>query len=654
MSGKPQRPDLWGPAFALLSPKEQSFIRYDVLNTNSTAKDITIVEATLEAIQDKRKLCMQKRWTFTTISGRRIIIRDVLDKIATWLNRFKEVGDVLMQYDPSYAALPWAAIRFLLQASVNDIETFTTMAEHLETVARLTARYSIFEAVYLSAETGKLSSAQDKLSDALVLLYAECLRHLVDIKKYYDRTTKGRIAQSILQSSAENGNSNRLKSIATKEEEVERLAQIVQTERIIQLNGLIKTSEDKSQQSLQSLEGLLRSLTAPMLRLSDPLTLLQDTLQEAERRKFLLWLSGHNYRQYHESTYKEIVPGTCQWIFDKFEYQDWQRSSVCSILWLHGIPGCGKTKLTSSVIQHHLDYAQNNNRSSPVAYVYCSSVHMNSETTPVNAATILRSILKQLAIGRPAQTIRRPVWEEYTRRQQAAEMDGFEPSPLTAEECLQLLLTLMMDSPATIIIDGLDELVTQRIDLINALKTLIKESSNVIKIMISSREEQDIVQELRDCTSICASTIDNSADIELFVKAKVNLAIANRQILCGSVSEALKDHLMHALLDGAKGMFLWPAMQLEYLSDRNKFKVEADIIAALKTLPPTLVKTFDRLYTRINEYGYHAKIAATRALTWLLAAERTLSVSELLTAIRLERGSEKFEHTNTTVSPPSR
>lgn len=605
-----------------------------------TGKDSGVVDAILQAIQDKRKLCMQRRWVFTTISGRRIIIRDVLDKIATWVNKFKEIGDAIMQYDPHHAALAWAGVRFLLQASVNNLETFTIMAERLEIVARLTVRYSIFEAVYLPPDKTMMSTAEAKLLDALSLLYADCLRHLMDIGKYYDQSTKGRIVQSIFGPFTENSDNIRLQSIATREEEVEKLGQIIQAERTVQLNNAITKLEDKNLQSFQSLEALLKSLTAPVLRLSDSLTLLQDTLQDEEKRKFFLWLSLHNYRQHHESIYKEIVPNTCQWIFSKTEYQEWQRSSTCSILWLHGIPGCGKTKLTSSVIQQHLDQSQRNNQSAPVAYVYCSSGITDSGTPQINATTILQSILKQLATGGSARAIRRPVWEEYKNRQEAAKTDGLDPSPLTADECLKLLKTLMLDNPATIIIDGLDELEMQRFDLILALKTLITESPNVVKIMISSREEVDIAQELRDSISICACAIENSADIDLFVKEKVNLAITNRRLLRGAVSEGLKNHLMRALLDGANGMFLWPAMQLEYLSDHKKFNVEADIIAALEYLPPTLVKTFDCLYRRIEEYEHHSKSIATRALAWLLAAERTLSTSELMAAICDNRDDE--------------
>lgn len=44
-----------------------------------------------------------------------MILRDVLDKIVRWIDIFKQVGDVAVQYDPAHAALPWAGIRFILQ-----------------------------------------------------------------------------------------------------------------------------------------------------------------------------------------------------------------------------------------------------------------------------------------------------------------------------------------------------------------------------------------------------------------------------------------------------------------------------------------------------------------------------------------------------------
>ncbi len=64
----------------------------------------------------KEKECAEKRWRFE-LHGRKIIMRDVVHKVVKWLDLFKQVGDVAVQYDPGHAALPWAGVRFFLEVS---------------------------------------------------------------------------------------------------------------------------------------------------------------------------------------------------------------------------------------------------------------------------------------------------------------------------------------------------------------------------------------------------------------------------------------------------------------------------------------------------------------------------------------------------------
>lgn len=49
---------------------------------------------------------------------RRYVLHDVLDKIAMWTQKSVECGDIAMQRDPGHAALPCAAIRFMLKGSI--------------------------------------------------------------------------------------------------------------------------------------------------------------------------------------------------------------------------------------------------------------------------------------------------------------------------------------------------------------------------------------------------------------------------------------------------------------------------------------------------------------------------------------------------------
>jgi len=43
-----------------------------------------------------------------------IDVQATADRLVSWVTKFKEVGDIVVQYDPVHAALPWAGVRFIL------------------------------------------------------------------------------------------------------------------------------------------------------------------------------------------------------------------------------------------------------------------------------------------------------------------------------------------------------------------------------------------------------------------------------------------------------------------------------------------------------------------------------------------------------------
>jgi len=83
----------------------------------------------LKEIEAKRELAVRKRWKFKKPNGDVVVVRDVLEKTAWWINRFKETGDFIVQYDPVHLSLPWAAFRFLLQTAVSEVQVFGAMAD---------------------------------------------------------------------------------------------------------------------------------------------------------------------------------------------------------------------------------------------------------------------------------------------------------------------------------------------------------------------------------------------------------------------------------------------------------------------------------------------------------------------------------------------
>lgn len=164
----------WDEAYDLLDPDLKASLG-GVRNPK-----VDVLQRVLDVAEDKKKACLAHPWKFKKPGGGEIIIRDVLEKIIVWVDRFKAVGDTAVQYDPVHAALPWAGVRFLLQAVVNGVEIFGTLVESLELVSGLISRCAIAERIYLPYAT----SAVPGLRKALTRLYTEVLKHLAKAIRY--------------------------------------------------------------------------------------------------------------------------------------------------------------------------------------------------------------------------------------------------------------------------------------------------------------------------------------------------------------------------------------------------------------------------------------------------------------------------------------
>jgi hypothetical protein len=101
---------LWELAASRLRDKDKAFIDF--------GSPIKLYDL-LSTVQDKQKECIEKQWGIPGGTGNTIKIRDIFAKIAKWIEKFIEVGDVAIQYDPGHAALPWAAVRFILKVGHN-------------------------------------------------------------------------------------------------------------------------------------------------------------------------------------------------------------------------------------------------------------------------------------------------------------------------------------------------------------------------------------------------------------------------------------------------------------------------------------------------------------------------------------------------------
>jgi hypothetical protein len=280
--------------------------------------------------------------------------------------------------------------------------------------------------------------------------------------------------------------------------------------------------------------------------------------QDAESRRhqttaILKWLSTVPYPAHHRLALEGVLKGSTTWFLKTNEFMEWERSSSSSILWLHGIPGSGKSKIIASTIQYLQQQCPSNLNSAPLAYFYCS--RNSQEQFRANPIIILRSILKQLSFIRSQGVIFEPVRAFYQQRELEEIEVGCTPSELTLDETTDLILDLLRNNPATIVIDALDECdPLRRNDLLYALDRIIQESSSLVRVLVSSRDDNDIVVHLEQSPNIYIAAHNNFEDIKAFALKELTASILRRKILSGNVSPRLRDLILAALLEGAQGM----------------------------------------------------------------------------------------------------
>ncbi|KAF7954213.1 hypothetical protein EAE96_005342 [Botrytis aclada] len=660
---KTKSEDLWNEAL-----KQVQFTNTSALVAAGLERRQILVEI-LDLVQKQELKAQERKWRWKKKNGQVIIIRDIFVKLAIWMEKFKSIGDILVQYDPIHASLPWALVRFLLQAAVSDIHSNGAILEGMEIVVNLLARCEIVEYLHLQ----KASRATALLADAIVRLYTAILDYLFQAHAYFEPHILKKIAHSFF--CPEESTNKFISAIRQNELEVEKYTRLVSDESLGEIdktmdgltqsmtvcqtsvqsiqNGISSTKllgndlgqhlgqlhklTQTIQQDISSAElgrnkiehhlvKALNDLKDPVQRIAEDISSVQDDLKEKERVKVFEWLTMIPSSGHHRDKLRNLLSGSCNWLLRKKEFKEWMEASTSSILWLHGIPGSGKSMLVCHVIEDLRNRAQQHHSSAPIAYFYCARTVNEPERT--NPTEILRNILEQLCSSDAETPIREPVSKKYPAQRKEAR--GRTPEKLNLEETIDLVLELLESNPATIVIDGLDECdPIKRNDLLLGLQKIIKSSNNIVKVFVSSRDDHDLVHHLTRSPNLYIHATDNTGDTIMFIKSRIKEAIREDKLLCGRVSSRLKNIIIGKLIKKANGMFRLASMHIDSLCDPYRVNTEANVNYALDHLPQELGKSYDVVMSHIMQAEYPNPLLASRALKWLLCSREALDSKTL-------------------------
>ena len=105
--------DLWALALSILSEAEKKAIDFD------QSDKLAVITNLLGAVKISEQKCISEQWQYKRKNGKseRVVLRDTFSNLVKWIQRFRDIGDIAVQYDPVHATLPWAGVRFLLEVS---------------------------------------------------------------------------------------------------------------------------------------------------------------------------------------------------------------------------------------------------------------------------------------------------------------------------------------------------------------------------------------------------------------------------------------------------------------------------------------------------------------------------------------------------------
>lgn len=204
------------------------------------------------------------------------------------------------------------------------------------------------------------------------------------------------------------------------------------------------------------------------------------------------------------------------------------------------LAGAGKTKLVSKVI----DYFSKVTSEQALAYFYCD----RSESLRRDPDNVLRCFVKQLAISASSGPMQSHLVETYKQK----ESKGFASEKLSFKESLDLIHEFVQTYSQTILIlDALDELHEgQRQKLIYAFNSLI-ESTTRLKVFISSRRDEDIMNLLRMRENVGISATDNQDDINKYILEQIEQRQRNNHRF---IPESLKREIINTIASKSEGM----------------------------------------------------------------------------------------------------
>ncbi|RCI16896.1 hypothetical protein L249_2885 [Ophiocordyceps polyrhachis-furcata BCC 54312] len=349
--------------------------------------------------------------------------------------------------------------------------------------------------------------------------------------------------------------------------------------------------------------------------------------RDGECMNILRWLTPVDYAPQQSDFYARRQPGTGQWLLDSAQYREWLDAKG-KTLYCPGIPGAGKTILTSVVVD---DLNRRfDDTDACICFLYFDMRRLDEQ----GFADLMASLLKQVSENRAAMS--QDIRELYARHS----LKRTRPSTDELGQMLRSLLASLSRSRIFIAIDALDECQAFNGCRCRFLQFVFQlQTVSGANVFATSRPIPEIADYFKE--AILLEIVANEKDIRLYLTGNMYRlpAFVRRD-------QQLQEDIERETVPMINGMFLLAQLYLDALVGK---KSAYAVRVALQTLP-TGSNAYDDAYRaaiqRIRDQEANQRTLATEVLTWIICAKRRLTTLELQHALATEVGHDDFRRDN--------
>ena len=472
----------------------------------------------------------------------------ILGKIMSKIDIFINIGNLAVKGAPESVGLAWTGVHLALHSIQDDFATFQLFSGACVDIIGILISCRLFGRMFAERNgPPEFYEIQDQVIDAIPKVYFKILDFSYRMMKYMGTNRLVRLPKGLFQSykskfegligDVKDGERT-MSEYATKASQALSLYyQKRQDDRQDKMGQAqdkmasdltwIRESIENSNQTNKELDSLRREVEA--FRKRTPMDVARDRFNDYKKQLKLIDQSSQ-----FEKRKLMREKGTCNWLFDVKDFKDWRVGDGKRVLWMSGKGNMGKSFLVSSAIER-LEEETREQNDAFLQYFFCK----NGDNDAQKSDRILNQILCRLYSSCPSSLDIMDRCNDIVGKYLAksapsggtaassgakgAQKNTQEEAGLPFDEAYAKL-TLELKKKIFLVIDALDEC-TDRADK-EFIQTILKMADKVgpqVKIMLTSRPENDIKDQLNDSSKIARIQVEkyNEEDIKKTITAQV-------------------------------------------------------------------------------------------------------------------------------------